>query len=137
MRYGRYGWSYFLLRLGLGLVFTWIGVDIVRHPETWLGYVPPELPLGISREQGLHLSGLFDVIIGGLLMIDKLPKIAATLTALHLLGILVTQGINAIIIRDVGLLGAAIALLVWPHHRHKHILGQYFFFWRRRREFED
>lgn len=131
MRYGRYKWSYVFLRLGLGAVFAWIGVDILRHPETWIGYVPPNLPGGLEREVALKLNGLFDLAIGLLLITDKMLRAAAALAVAHLTGILVTQGMDAVLIRDAGLLGAALALLVWPHHRRRHFLSQYMF-WKRR-----
>jgi uncharacterized membrane protein YphA (DoxX/SURF4 family) len=139
MRYGRYSWSYFFLRVGLGLVFLWIGLDILRHPEAWIGYIPVQLPFGLTRDTALRLNGILDVALGLFFLTDKLPKIAAALATFHLLGILVTQGVNAVLIRDVGLLGMAVALLVWPHHRRKNILTQYLFFWRRprHREFEE
>jgi len=137
MRYGRYGWSYFVLRVGLGLVFTWIGVDILRHPDLWIGYLPSHLPLGLEREVGLKLNGILDVALGLLLLADKMPKITAAIAVVHLVGILVTQGINAVIIRDVGLLGAALALLLWPQHRRRHRLAQYWPFRKRQPEFEE
>lgn len=114
MRYGRYGLSYLVLRLGLGLVFLWIGIDILRHPDLWLGFVPESLPFGIPRAVALQMNGFLDILLGILLMVRILPKTAAALAVLHLVGILVTQGINAILIRDVGLLGGALALLLWP-----------------------
>lgn len=132
MRYGRYKWSYVFLRIGLGAVFTWIGVDILRHPETWIGYVPPSLPGGLERELALKLNGLFDLALGLLFIADKMPRAAAALAVAHLAGILATQGIDAVLIRDAGLLGAALALLAWPHHhRRRHFLSQYMF-WKRR-----
>ena len=137
MKYGRYGMSYWLLRCGLGLVFAWIGVDILRHPETWIGYVPAELPVGLTREVALKLNGVLDIALGLLLIGDKVPKITAVVAALHLIGILVTQGINAVIIRDVGLLGAALALLVWPHHRRRNRFSQYWPLGRRHQGFEE
>ncbi len=111
----------------------WIGVDIFRHPESWIGYVPISLPGGLSREAGLQLNGAVDVVLGLLLVLDKLPKLAAGVAVAHLAGILITQGITAVIIRDVGLFGAALALLFWPHGRRRNKLTQYLFFWRRNR----
>lgn len=114
MRYGRYGLSYLVLRVSLGLVFLWIGTDILRHPDVWLGFVPANLPFGIPRAVGLKINGLFDIGLGVVLVVRVFPKTAAALAALHLTGILVTNGIDQIVIRDVGLLGASLALLVWP-----------------------
>lgn len=114
MRYGRYGLSYLVLRVSLGLVFLWIGVDILRHPEIWLGYLPASLPFGIPRELGLKLNGIFDVVLGVALIGRVFPKITAMLAALHLVGVLFVNGIDQIVIRDVGLLGAGLALLLWP-----------------------
>jgi hypothetical protein len=137
MRYGRYGMSHWMLRLGLGAVFLWIGIDILRHPDMWLGYVPPGLPGGLSRETTLKFNGVLDIALGLLLFGGKLPRLTALVAALHLIAILVTQGINAVIIRDVGLLGVALALLTWPHHRRRHRFAQYLPFRRRQPEFEE
>lgn len=114
MRYGRYGWSYFVLRVGLGLTFLWIGIDILRHPDVWLGYLPASLPFGIPREVGLKLNGVFDVGLGLLMIIRMFPKIVAALAAIHLIGILVSYGLDAVTVRDVGLLGGVLALFFWP-----------------------
>ncbi|MDP3997324.1 MAG: hypothetical protein Q8P73_02385 [bacterium] len=129
MRYGRYGTSYFLLRLGLGLVFLWVGIDIFRHPDRWVGYVPASLPFGFTRVAGLQLTGLFDAVIGLLFITDNWPRITAWLAMVHLAGILITQGINPVIVRDVGLFAMALALLFWPHHGYRR--QQWYLFWKR------
>lgn len=114
MRYGRYGLSYLVLRAGLGLTFLLIGIDILRHPEVWIGYVPDALPFGIPRAMGLKLSGMFDGLLGALMAVRMFPKIVAGLAALHLAVVLIGYGLDAVTVRDVGLLAAALALLVWP-----------------------
>jgi uncharacterized membrane protein len=129
MKYGRYAWSNIFLRLGLGFVFLWIGVDMFRHPEAWIGYLPAQLPLNFDRDTALKLNGIFDVAIGVLVVVNKFPKITAILAVGHLVGILATQGINAVIIRDVGLLGAAMALLLWPSSGYRK--ARWWKFWRR------
>jgi len=118
MKYGRYGWPYFFLRIGLGLTFLWVGVDILRHPDIWVGYVPENVPLGLTRETALQIGGFFDVVVGLALMVPVLPKLMSGLAAAHLLAIIVTNGADAVLIRDIGLLGAALALLFWPTHYH-------------------
>ncbi len=119
MNYGRYKWSHLFLSAGLGAVFLWIGLDMLRHPDTWIGYLPANIPLDISRELALKLNGIFDIVIGALLIMRWWPKITASLAALHLIGILATQGVDAVIIRDVGLLGASLSLLTWPKRHHR------------------
>lgn len=114
MRYGRHGWSYLCLRLGLGAVFLWIGVDIWRHPEAWLGYVPSDPALGMPRETVLSTVSVFDAALGILLVMNVWPKLVGLAAAAHLAGVVASNGIDAVLIRDVGLLGAALAIVLWP-----------------------
>lgn len=118
MSYGRHVWSHRFLCWGLGIVFLWIGLDILKHPDMWIGYVPTQLPFGFDRSLALKMNGVFDAAIGSLLMLGWWPKIIAALAAFHLIGILVDQGIDQVIIRDVGLFGASLALLFWPKRRY-------------------
>lgn len=120
MHHGRHGWSYILLRAGLGIVFLWIGIDMVRHPDTWIGYLPGTLPFGFSRSLFLTGNAILDSIIGIFLLLNFFPRIVAAIAVLHLLGILIVHPIDAVLIRDVGLLGTALALLTWPQHYKRH-----------------
>ncbi len=118
MHHGRHGWSYIFLRVGLGIVFLWIGIDMVRHPDMWIGYIPTTLPWHFSRSLFLTFNAVLDSTIGIFLLLNFFPKIVAAIAVLHLLGILFVNSIDAVLIRDVGLLGAALALLTWPQHYH-------------------
>lgn len=126
MKYGRYGWSHLMISWGLGATFLWIGLDILIHPESWIGFVPPELPAGLTRDTALQLNGALDTMLGIFLLLRWWQKTTALLAALHLIGILVTNGIDAVIIRDIGLLGAALALLLWPTKYRKRRFGKLF-----------
>ncbi|MEK7500276.1 MAG: hypothetical protein AAB649_06800 [Patescibacteria group bacterium] len=119
MNYGRYKWSHLFLSASLGAVFLWIGIDMLRHADAWIGYLPQDIPLGLSRDTALKLNGIFDIAIGVLLILRWWPKITAFLAAGHLIGIIATQGIDAVIIRDIGLLGASLSLLTWPRRHHR------------------
>lgn len=116
MRLGRHGWSYLCLRLGLGIVFIWIGIDVWRYPEAWLGYVPADVGFGVPRETALSAVSAFDVALGIVIMMNVWTKLAGFVAAMHLLGVVAVNGIDAVLIRDVGLLGAALALALWPAH---------------------
>lgn len=115
--------SRFFLRTGLGIVFLWIGLDIFRHPNTWIGYAPPHGALGFDRSALLKAGGVFDIAIGSSLLLGAFPRVTALLAALHLVGVLVTQGLDAVLIRDVGLLGAALSLFSWRNKRPYHRRG--------------
>ncbi len=135
MRYGRYGTSHWLLRLGLGATFLWIGIDIIRHPSTWLGYLPESLPFGLARETALQINGVVDAALGVLFIINRFPRSTALLATLHLAGILIFYGIDAVTIRDVGLFGMALALLFWPQHGYRKRWWQKMF--RRKPKYEE
>lgn len=122
MKHGRYGWSYLFLSWGLGIVFLWIGLNQFQRPENWIGFLPPELPLGLTAERALQLNAILDTALGIGLILSWWPKLMALIAVGHLLGILLVNGIDAVLIRDVGLLGAALSLLVWPHSRRSKLL---------------
>ncbi len=103
------------LRVGLGLTFVFIGIDILRHPTMWLGYVPQETLLGFNQETMLRMGGLFDMVVGTLLIIKAWPRLAGALAVLHLIGIFTLNGIDGVLARNIGLLGTAIAITVWPN----------------------
>jgi hypothetical protein len=94
---------------------------MIQDPQTWIGYLPANIPLDLNRGLALKLNGIFDIVLGALLIMRWWPKIVASLAVLHLVGILVTQGIDTVLIRDVGLLGASLSLLTWPRrHSRSH-----------------
>ena len=55
---------------------------------------------------------MFNTIIGAMLLLGMLTRIASTLAALHLIAVIVTIGYNDISIRDFGLLLATISVLL-------------------------
>lgn len=119
MKYGRYGYSYLLLRVSLGLVFLWIGIDIFRNQTDWIGFLPLTNPLGLARADALRGISIFDIVVGLLLITGHFPRLTSLLAAVHIASVLVVNRLDAVLIRDVGLLGATLALLVWPHRYHR------------------
>lgn len=116
------------LRIGLGLTFIYIGVDILRHPNMWIGYVPQETMFTLDRAAMLRLGGLFDITIGAMLGAKIWPRLAGVLAVLHLMGIFTLNGIDSVLARNIGLLGTALAVVVWPkNYRRKR------WWWQRRR----
>ena len=59
------------------------------------------------------LFGIFEVVIGLGLIFNIFVKLFAILIALFLLFVIFSFGLNEVTVRDVGLIGAALALLFW------------------------
>ncbi len=106
--------SFHFLRVGMAIVFLWIGILIFKNPTGWGEYLQPWalalLPIPIA--QAMIGTAILDVIVGALLLIDILTWFAAFLGALHILIVLTTVGITDITIRDIGLLVGVIALMI-------------------------
>lgn len=106
--------SYHILRVGLAITFLWIGILIFREPEAW-GYLlrPWAVDfLPIPLKEAMIGIAILDIVVGVFLLIDIFTWIAALVGAFHLAIVLATTGINAITVRDIGLLAAALALAI-------------------------
>lgn len=104
--------GFHILRLGLAITFLWIGIMIWRAPEVWGGYLQPWAAalLLVSIKNALLVTAVLDIVIGLLLLFNIFTWLAALVGALHILTVLITAGVNAITVRDIGLLAAALAL---------------------------
>ncbi len=107
-------YAYHILRIGLAVTFIWIGVMIVSNPAAWTGYIQPWarslLPGPI--EQVMFVTGIFDVIVGLVLLAGFKTWIASFLAAGHIAVVMITSGINEVTVRDIGLFAAALALAI-------------------------
>src|SRR3989344_2892208 len=117
-------WS---LRAGLGVMYLYSGIDIVRHPTAWFWAVRPVLkwlPSGMQATLGqpafmkqfLLSQGILEIIFAVVLLAWFLPKKfakwIAVLTTLEMAGILFLITIDAVTFRDFGLLGGGLALFL-------------------------
>ncbi len=110
--------SFHILRVGVAITFLWIGILIFREPEAWGGMLQPWAAglLPIPLKEAMIGTALLDIAVGFFLLIDVFTWLAAILGATHLAIVLTTVGINAITVRDIGLLAATLALAgsAWP-----------------------
>lgn len=110
--------TYHIVRVGMGITFLWIGILILRDPAGWGGFLQPwALKLLIMPvEQIMMTTAVLDIILGLLFLVDTWTFLAAFIASAHLIVVLITTGINEVTVRDIGLLGATIALAIasWP-----------------------
>lgn len=113
------------LRASLGIMYLYSGIDLYIHPTAWVWAIPYWLrniiEFIINLEAYIKLQGLVEIIFGIILLAWFLSKIyvrwAAFLSAFEFATILVLAFLpwNAqnfvTIFRDIGLLGASLALV--------------------------
>lgn len=119
------------LRLGLGLMYAYSGVDLLTHPRSW-HWAVQALPgpirsmiyslIGVDRY--LMFQGIGELAVAGVFLGWFLPRklvaVIALLATFEIGAILAFVGLNAITFRDIGLLGAASALAaitLWPYKK--------------------
>lgn len=111
-----------VLRASLGLMYFYSGIDLIRHPTAWYWAVRP-LPTIVQNvinkigiEQYLRFQGVGELALAAVLLFKFMPRVLVILVAglmvLEMAAILLFVGVDAITFRDIGLLGAALALYV-------------------------
>ena len=82
MEYKEYG--PIVLRISLSLVFLWFGLTGVFNTEQFLGYVPEfAYSFPISIENIVILNGVFEIILGILLIAGLFTRVVAFVLFLH------------------------------------------------------
>lgn len=106
--------SFHILRVGMAITFLWIGILIFREPQSWGLYLQPWAAnlLPTSLKSAMIGTAIFDIVVGFLFLIDIATWIAALFGSIHLVIVLTVVGINAITVRDIGLLTGTLALLL-------------------------
>ena len=105
--------SPFILRLGIGFVFLWFGLNEILNPLSFISYIPTDI-VGIFSLTDFNLvvlSGIFEIIFSLFLIFGIWIRWTAILLAFHLLLIILSVGFDAIGIRDLGLFFSLIAII--------------------------
>jgi uncharacterized membrane protein YphA (DoxX/SURF4 family) len=101
-----------LLRIGLGGVFLWFGIDKFFHGSAWQHYIPGWFPMLIPAPTFIFLLGVVETIVGAFVLFGLFTRIAAVVAALMLIPIIISLGYNEIGVRDFGLLFLALGVSV-------------------------
>ena len=118
-------YSYLALRFGLAVVFLWFCIDKILHPAYWLNaWVPQGVQLLIAKFsltgiQFIYVNFIFEILVGLSLVTGVFTKFFSALAIIFLLSVLVFVSISEVTVRDFGLLGGFIAVLLWPDGRSR------------------
>ena len=107
------------LRIGIGLMYLYSGFDLMLKPYHWYAFLPQWFssflrPL-LAQETYLRMQGAAEIIIGIIFLAWFMPRYlvraVAFLSAMEMALILIFVGVDPITFRDLGLLGASLAIL--------------------------
>ena len=107
-------WGPTLARILLGLVLAWFGYHELIQPALWTGYVPVVAARSTAATVLVLTHGWILLMLAVALVAGLMARLAAALAAVLVLQIVitltVTGGLTDLTMRDVGVLGLALAL---------------------------
>ena len=117
----------FVLRLSLALMYLYSGWSLIASPKSWTQFVPFWLKENLAQisfpvTAFVQVPGVVEIIVALIFVIWFLPRrwvrYAAFLSALEMALILIFAGIDLTTFRDIGLLGASLAVFLIYRERH-------------------
>jgi len=116
--------SHLIIRLTLAAVFIWFGIDKFIHPQYWIDAWLPQavaswlMGIGIGVREFIYLNGIVEILIGVSLISTLVLRLFAAIGVLLLVAAMFFHGFNEILVRDIALIGALTALILWPDRRY-------------------
>ena len=105
----------FLLRVGLASVFLYAALASFMDPETWATFLPKMLRDTFPDQilMFLFAFSIYELLLVAVLLLDTFVYWAAILSALTMIGIVVTNAAGMdVVFRDVAIMFMALALAV-------------------------
>jgi len=110
----------FFLRVGLSIVFLYVGIAAFLTPNAWIGFIPGFIQNIIPGATFLHMHSIFNILLAIWIMSNKKIFYASILASLSLLAIIVFNYSSLdIIFRDLAILFASLALAVFSYGKNK------------------
>lgn len=117
-------YSQLMLRLGLAAVFLWFGIGKFMQSQYWVDtWVPGWIQqtgsaVGMSPVNFVILIGIFEVLIATSLVTGFFQRWFAGAGAAFLVIVIAVNGIDEVLVRDIGLIGALLSLTLWPERHY-------------------
>lgn len=107
-----------ILRIGLGLVFIYFGLNQLIEPMGWVDLVPEIFTKFTGAKIIVYLNGIFDISIALFLFFGIFLKIISILGFIHLIVVfLFSFGFTPSGIRDLGLAFSILSLFFFGEDR--------------------
>lgn len=101
-----------LLRIAVAFPMTWAGVRQTMNPTDWIGFVPPWVGSLIAPEAFLTVHSVFNIVVGIGLLIGFWRVLFSAAATVSLAGIVISNGVDDVTFRDVGLTVMAFVLFL-------------------------
>lgn len=108
------GWGGIAARMALGVVFGYFAVQELLAPHLWTLYVPVLKPTSALAVGAVEVHGWLLLMLAGSLLMGVLPRLAGAIGAVVMAEIVIAlsvNGVNAIGMRDLGVLGLSLAVM--------------------------
>ena len=105
-------------------MFLWFGIDKFIQPQYWVDAWMPQWAqqfaqgIGMSASNAIFLGGIFEVLVAISLVTGFFSRIFASAAIVFLVAVLASSGLNEVVVRDIGLIAALVALVIWPERRY-------------------
>lgn len=107
-----------VVRIGVGLVVFWFGVNQLVDPGAWVRLLPDYTKALPFSPNGLILfNGTFEVLAAVLLLLGFYTRLVAMIVTIHLAHIVVVVGYGATGVRDFGLFLASLSVFFFGRDR--------------------
>ena len=112
------------IRTGLALVFLWFGIDKFIQPQYWIDAWMPQWAqhgaqvVGMSAMDAVFLVGIFEVLVAVSFVTGFFTRAFSAAAIVFLIGTLAVHGLDEVMVRDIGLIAALVALVIWPERRY-------------------
>ena len=100
----------FILRLGIGFVIVYAGINMLLYPETWMQFVPTWVTTIMPIGMFLTIYSIFDLILGFAVFFGRFLATVSMIVFWNMIFILIFYGINHISFSSFGIALASLAL---------------------------
>lgn len=110
------------VRIGLAAVFLWFGISQYSNPQQFFGYIPAFATAVASVQTIVLFNATLDTLLGAAFLLGVKIRWFAAIAVVHILSIAYSLGYNPVMVRDIGLAAAALAVFLngedaWSAHR--------------------
>jgi uncharacterized membrane protein YphA (DoxX/SURF4 family) len=106
------GYSTLILRVALGIVFLYFGYTAIFTPNMWVRMVPAWTAFLGEAVTLVRIHGIFELLAGIFLILGIQTRWVALLLFVDLLHILTLLSFGPVWMRDLGLAGSMLSLVV-------------------------